>query len=183
MKKLCLAIAVLAATLAPALAQGAGASSFALTITGGDGPNELRINLTLDRSQYAIRANGAIGEVAGCTNPADDPNELDCPASRINGFIVKTRGGNDSVSFGATVPVSVILDGGDGFDDLIGGANTDKLVGGGGSDKLVGRRGSDFLYGGAGKDDLFGGPANDVLRGGAGLDRLFGGPGRDDILQ
>jgi Ca2+-binding RTX toxin-like protein len=183
MRKLCLVTAALAAALVPALAQGAGASSFALTITGGDGPNDIRIRLSLDRSQYVIQANGAIGEVASCRNPSNDPNELDCPAGRINGFLVKTRGGNDSVTLGATVPVSVILDGGDGLDDLTGGANTDKLIGGGGADKLVGHGGADLLYGGAGPDDLFGGPGNDVLRGGPGTDRLFGGPGRDDARQ
>ena len=183
MTKLCLAFAALAVALVPALAQGAGASSFALTITGGDGPNEIRIALTPDRSQYVIRANGSIGEVASCHNPSDDPNELDCPAGRINGFIVKTRGGNDTVTLGSTVPVSSILDGGDGFDDLTGGANTDTLVGDDGADKLAGRKGADVLYGGAGGDDLFGGPGNDFLRGGAGRDRLFGGPGRDDVRQ
>jgi Ca2+-binding RTX toxin-like protein len=183
MTKLCLALAALAVMLVPALAQGAQTSAFALTITGGDGPNEIRITLSLDRSQYIIRANGAIGEVASCRNPSDDPNELDCPAARINGFIVKVRGGNDTVTLGPTVPVSTILDGGDGFDDMTGGGNTDKLVGGEGADKLVGRGGADVLFGGAGGDDLFGGPGNDVLRGGSGFDHLFGGLGRDDVRQ
>ena len=183
MRKLCLAFAAFAVLLVPALAQSAETSAFALTITGGDGPNEIRITLSLDRSEYVITANGSIGEVASCHNPSDDPNELDCPAGRINGFIIKTRGGNDTVTLGSTVPVSTILDGGDGFDDLTGGANTDKLVGGDGADKLVGRRGADVLFGGAGGDDLFGGSGNDVLRGGAGRDRLFGGAGRDDVRQ
>jgi len=183
MRKLCLAGVALVATVIPGLAQGAGASSFALTITGGDGPNVIRIKLTADRSQYLITANGSIGEVAGCRNPSDDPNELDCPAERINGFLVNTRGGSDTVTVAANVPVSVILDGGDGLDGLTGGANTDKLIGGAGPDKLVGRGGPDLLYGGSSRDGLYGGPGNDVLRGGPGIDGLFGGPGLDDIRQ
>src|SRR3954469_16486664 len=183
MTKLCLAFAAFAVLLVPALAQGADTSAFALTITGGDGPNEIRVTLSLDRSQYVIKANGSIGEGASCRNPSDDPNELDCPAAKINGFIVKGRGGNDTLTLGPTVSVSSILDGGDGFDDLSGGAITDKLVGGEGADKLAGRRGADVLFGGAGGDDLFGGCGTDVLRGGPGLDHPFGGPGRDDVRQ
>src|SRR3954469_10153034 len=101
MTKLCLAFAAFAVLLVPALSQGAETSAFALTITGSDGPNEIRITLSLDRSEYVIRANGSIGEVASCRNPSDDPNEIDCPAGRINGFIVKTRGGNDTVTLGS----------------------------------------------------------------------------------
>jgi Ca2+-binding RTX toxin-like protein len=183
MRNLCLACVALAAALVPALAQGAGTSSFALTITGGDGPNDLTIRLSADRSLYVIKANGSIGAVASCRNPGDNANELRCPAAQINGFIVKTHGGNDSVVVGASVPVSAIIDGGEGLDDLTGGGNTDKLVGGDGADKLVGRSGADLLYGGRGEDVLFGGPGNDVLRGGPGLDRVFGGLGRDDVKQ
>jgi Ca2+-binding RTX toxin-like protein len=183
MKKMCLLSVALASVLLPALTQGAGSSSFSLTLTGRDGPNEISITLAAARHQYVIRANGPIGNVASCTNPRDDPNELDCPASQINGFLVQSRGGNDLVTVGGSVAVSVIVNGGEGIDDLTGGGNADKLVGGDGADKLIARGGSDFLYGGKGSDELFGGPGNDVLRGGLGLDRLFGGPGRDDERQ
>jgi Ca2+-binding RTX toxin-like protein len=183
MKTLFAAIAVLGALIAPALAGGASVSSFSLTLTGGEGPNEVRIALSGDRSEYVIRANGAIGEVMSCKNAPDDTHELRCPAAQISAFTVRGRDGNDSLTVAEGVPVSVFGFGGDGFDDLTGGANADKLVGGEGADDLLGRDGADFLYGGGGEDRLRGEEGNDVLRGGAGSDLLFGGLGRDDELD
>jgi hypothetical protein len=183
MKKLCLAIAVLGAVLAPGLAQGAEVSSFSLTLTGSDGPNEIRITVSADRSEYVIRANGPIGAILSCKNPPDDTHELRCPASQISAFTVRGRDGNDTLTVGEAVPISVFGFGGGGFDDLSGGANADKLVGGEGDDDLLGNDGSDFLYGGNGDDRLRGEDGNDVLRGGPGTDLLFGGTGRDDELE
>jgi Ca2+-binding RTX toxin-like protein len=183
MKKLCLAIVVLGVVLVPGLAHGARASSFSLTLTGSDGPNEIKIALSDDGSEYVIRANGPIGAILSCKNPPGDPHELRCPASQISGFTVRGRGGNDTVTVAKVVPVSLFEYGGNGFDDLSGGANGDKLVGGDGADDLFGGDGSDFLYGAAGDDRIRGGLGNDVLRGGAGSDQLFGGPGRDDELE
>lgn len=183
MKRLCLAIAILGAALAPAVAQGASASSFSLTLTGSDGPNDIRIAISGDRSEYVISANGPIGAILSCKNPPDDPHQLRCPMSQISGFTVRGRGGNDSLSVGEAVMVSVFGYGGDGFDDLSGGANSDKLAGGPGADELRGGDGADYLYGGLGDDRLRGGGGNDVLRGGLGTDQLFGGPGRDDEIE
>ena len=183
MKTLFVSIAVIGAVLAPAMAQGASTSSFSLTLAGSDGPTEIRIAISGDRSEYVIRANGPIGSVLSCKNPPDDTHELRCPASQISAFTVRGRGGNDTLTVADGVSVSVFGFGGDGFDDLSGGANADKLVGGEGAYDLAGGDGSDFLYGGSGDDRLRGEDGNDVLRGGLGSDELFGGPGRDDELE
>ena len=179
-------LAALALALSAVLPPGSGASggrgaeTFTLAVTGGDGPNEISIALSRDRSEYLIRANGPVPPVDDCVNPPEDPNELRCPASRIAAFLVRGRGGNDTIAVAGPVPRSAILNGGAGDDDVIGGANGDRLLGGPGEDRLVGRGGADSLYGGAGSDLLLGRPGNDVLRGGGGEDLLFGGPGRDD---
>ena len=72
------------------------------------------------------------------------------------------------------------LSGGDSDDVLEGGEGTDTLRGGGGADTLDGGAGGDTLVGGAGDDVLRGGIGNDLLRGGAGFDRfeLFDGTAR-----
>jgi Ca2+-binding RTX toxin-like protein len=183
MKKLCLACTVLAVALVPALAQGAGVSSFSLTLTGSDGPNEISITTSGDGNEYVIRANGPIGAILSCKNPPGDERELRCPAAQISGFTVRGRGGNDTVTAAESLPVSVFEYGGEGLDDLTGGGNSDKLAGGLGADHLAGGDGADFLYGGFGDDRLRGEAGNDVLRGGLGDDLLFGGRGRDDELE
>lgn len=158
---------------------GSSPAQYTLALKGGAGPNVISIDYDGSRSRYVITANGSLPPARTCVNPADDPNELDCPASDINGFQVAAGRGNDTVTVGRTVRVPTILAGGPGLDDLIGGASTDRLIGGAGQDTLIGRNGPDQLFGGAQSDVLYGGRGNDVLRGGTGLDVLYGGPGRD----
>ena len=51
-----------------------------------------------------------------------------------------------------TDDTSVMLDGGDGADTLIGNVGDDTLLGGSGSDTLIGGDGSDVINGGVGAD-------------------------------
>ena len=76
-------------------------------------------------------------------------------------YIVKAKGGNDTVATGS------------GHDALFGGA---------GKDLLKAASGNDQLYGGHGKDTLKGGAGADLLDGGAGKDMLKGGTGADAFL-
>jgi Ca2+-binding RTX toxin-like protein len=167
--------------LSAAAKQGAGASAYSLTIVGGDGPNEVTIGLSADQSEYVVRANGPIAEVASCRNPAGDATELRCPAGQISSFVVRSTGGNDTVNVTKAVEISSFLFGGEGADDLSGGDGPDKLVGSEGADTLTGCDGPDFIYGSEGDDSLFGGDGNDFLRGGAGRDDVTGGAGRNDV--
>jgi Ca2+-binding RTX toxin-like protein len=173
--------ALLAVALVPAIAQAA--PMYSLTIVGGDRSNEIHIGLSSDESEYVIRANGPIAEVADCRNPADDPTELRCPVSQISSFVVRAQAGNDSVLVAKAVAVSTFLYGGEGHDELTGGDDADKLVGNEGADTLTGRDGDDFLYGHEGDDSLFGGHGNDVVRGGPGRDDATGGHGRGDDVE
>ena len=76
-----------------------------------------------------------------------------------------------------------ILDGGLGFDSIVGGNLNDRLSGGADSDKIEGGRGNDILRGGSAADKLLGGPGRDTLKGGSGSDKLVGGPGKDTEKQ
>jgi Ca2+-binding RTX toxin-like protein len=160
---------------------GATASAYSLTLIGGDGSTEVTIGLSGDGSEYVIKANGPIAEVAGCRNPGAESSELRCPVPQIGSFVVRSQGGNDSVTVAKAVRVSVFLFGGEGADSLTGGDDADKLVGNEGPDHLVGRDGGDFLFGGDGDDLLLGGDGADLLRGGLGRDEVSGGAGRNDV--
>jgi len=97
--------------------------------------------------------------------------------------LVDGGNGNDQIdASGVTSPlVSLVLQGGNGHDRIIGGVGDDLLEGGNGKDVLVGNEGDDRLLGGNGKDLLIGGLGDDVLEGNNGNDSLLGGPGRDRL--
>jgi Ca2+-binding RTX toxin-like protein len=90
--------------------------------------------------------------------------------------------GNDEVICAATLPVKVILSGGDGNDTLIGGAMADRLYGEAGNDVLLGRGGNDQIVGGAGDDVAGGDGGNDTVRGESGHDLLVGNAGNDQVF-
>jgi hypothetical protein len=78
---------------------------------------------------------------------------------------VDASGGNDLVTFDASVTKPAALH---------GGAGDDRLVGGSGDDRLYGGDGADLLHGGAGDDVL-------VALGGGTADLIAGGEGRDSF--
>ena len=89
---------------------------------------------------------------------------------RVNGL-----GGDDTISASTAVLVSLVLDGGDGNDQILGGSGADLLVGGPGNDVLDGNRGADTALLGDG-DDAFQwdpGDGSDVVDGEAGSDALL----------
>ncbi|WP_375194580.1 cadherin domain-containing protein [Sphingobium sp.] len=82
----------------------------------------------------------------------------------------------------------VLVQGGEGNDQIIGGAGKDNLQGDGGNDIIFGWRGSDTISGGSGDDILYGDDlgynnisGDDTLDGGAGNDILYGGRGKDKL--
>jgi len=81
--------------------------------------------------------------------------------------------GNDTID-ASIAKVSVLIDGGDGNDSLLGGSS---------SDQLQGSAGNDTLFGGGGADTLRGGDGNDYLNGGPGNDQIFGENGNDQIFS
>jgi Ca2+-binding RTX toxin-like protein len=97
----------------------------------------------------------------------------------ITSLQIRTGGGNDVVTVGASITIPVTIDGGDGDDILAGGGGRSVLIGAAGNDILYGAAGNDVLLGGIGNDALFGGGGNDALVGGGGVDIIDGGAGRD----
>lgn len=85
-------------------------------------------------------------------------------------------------NFQPEVP-GLVIDGGNGADDLQGDAGDDEISGGNGSDMLFGDDGNDVLDGGNGSDLLIGGRGNDVLTGGRGPDVFrFGADFGEDVV-
>ena len=87
--------------------------------------------------------------------------------------------GDDSLTNNATVLFAAY--GGGGEDTLVGGPLSDLLVGEHGDDNIDGREGTDVLGGGAGDDVLLGGEHGDSILGGHGLDIIDGEGGDDDL--
>ncbi len=82
--------------------------------------------------------------------------------------------GNDRIETGGS-PGSVLFDGRDGDDFLIGGISGDRLLGGEGNDVLLGEDSNDQLLGDDGDDTIKGGGGTNSIEGGAGNDYLYGG--------
>lgn len=91
-------------------------------------------------------------------------------AGIVEGYVVLTNGGNDTVT-GSAYSDSIFL--GEGDDSVDGGAGDDRLYGGPGSDLIVAGAGDDDLYGNAGNDSLDPGSGSNRVDGGTGLDTLI----------
>lgn len=155
-----------------------------LVLAGDSYANSISIGVTPDGRQYTIESASPL-EVGGdlCWHPEGNEDQLLCEAAVIAGFEINGNGGDDTISFAASVSVPATLRGGPGDDRLLGGSGNDKLVGGPGDDHLGGRGGNDSLFGGPGEDQLSGGPGDDRLLGGSGMDVLLGGSGVNDLVQ
>ena len=75
----------------------------------------------------------------------------------VNAVIYQGLAGNDTVSVAPGITVPVILDGGDGDDNLTGGDGAATLIAGTGKNTLTGGKGSNLFIGG-GSDTMNGGP-------------------------
>jgi hypothetical protein len=139
-------------------AAGQGGSD-TLEIVGGSGPDT--IGVFANGSDASVVADG-FGNVR-----VDTTDET-----------VRLVGGEGADTLSATgnlaAITSLVLDGGEGADTLLGGNGVDLLLGGAGADTLDGNQASDSVFGGAG-DDVFTwdpGDGSDTLEGGLDADRL-----------
>lgn len=148
----------------------------ALTLKGGDAPDEVSLHLRERDGRLVLR----MGTFAQSFAP-----------TKVKRIALFLGGGNDVLAVGAGVK-GIYCEGGDGADTLNGGQGGDLLLGGQGSDQLfgldgddtlVGGGGNDYLLGGAGKDDVFGNGGIDTLSGAGGNERLFGGPNDSDWIN
>ncbi len=131
----------------------------ALGVDPHDGAMDDDMNLGLDGSS-GLDGNG-LGDLGQFVDPSED----------------EAQNPNLLLSQPEFFASGVTLEGGDGFDLLIGGTGDDLLNGNGGIDILFGAAGDDTLNGGAGIDGLIGGPGRDTLTGGESFDVFFLAPG------
>ena len=106
----------------------------------------------------------------------------------IENITADARAGMDEA--GRLIYGSVVVEGNDGANQIIGGVWHDWLYGNGGADTLHGAAGNDYIFGGAGidvinggwgGDHLFGDGGDDILAGNTGSDHIYGGAGADTI--
>ena len=122
-------------------------------------------------------------------NSGDGNDIIDASLSNCQ-MIVNGGNGDDNITGGLNADV---LRGGVGNDTINGGPGNDILSGQDGNDTINGQDGNDTINGDKGNDTLDGGSGDDTLRGGAGDDdlrdgnsglsgnMLYGGPGNDDL--
>jgi predicted extracellular nuclease len=110
---------------------------------------------------------------------------------RINAEFAEQTSDHDPLIARLAISKGIVVDGGNGADQVAGGYGNDSLSGGNGADHLEasdgkdvvrGGRGDDVLLGGRGADQLFGEQGSDLLDGGTGTDLLTGGAGSDAFL-
>jgi Ca2+-binding RTX toxin-like protein len=152
-----------------------GADTITVTRTG---------NATGETVTFSRSGGGFAPTAAPCVL-APSGTEVSCtPGVPIDSVTVAGLGGNDHLTarnLGETT--SLVLLGGEGNDELVGGEfSDDTLVDGPGDDILRGGNGDDGLVDGPGADQIFGEGGNDLLIATALCegDLLEGGPGRDN---
>jgi Ca2+-binding RTX toxin-like protein len=110
---------------------------------------------------------------------------------RINAEFAQQTSDHDPLIARLAISKGIVVDGGNGADQVAGGYGNDSLSGGNGADILEagdgkdvvrGGRGDDVLLGGRGADQLFGEQGSDLLDGGTGTDLLTGGAGTDAFV-
>ncbi len=95
----------------------------------------------------------------------------------VDYVLVDAGDGDDDVA--NNTDVDSILLGRAGDDTLTGGFGVDKIFGDAGSDEIYGRAGDDLLYGDLESEDYGNDYGHDFISGGSGDDLLFGGHGFD----
>lgn len=165
-------------------------------ISGADGNDTLNGGGGVDvmdggSGENWLLANGLVGITILTDSSITINGQISGMEHIAHAFLV----GSDSdelINAGAFTTGSVILDGRDGNDTLIGsqlddtllgGEDNDSLLGGQGNDTLEGGGGFDSLYGGGGDDWVYGQVNNDFLGGGDGTNRLDGGADLDTLHE
>lgn len=154
-----------------------------LVFSTGAGDDTVRVTNNDDGS-LAIEVNG---------------EEFRVEMARGQQLTLRTGAGDDVIDIAPDVRVSLIIDAGDGADQITTGAGDTLVFGGAGDDVItlgsgnhyveagagddvvIGGDGYNVIYGGDGDDVLIGGNGGNYIDGGAGDDRLSAGAG-DDIL-
>lgn len=178
-----MAIAATVLLAAPVAHAEKSQPAIVMFLQGSPEADDFSVQLSADGRSYEIESARALEVGSGiCWHPQGEVTRLSCEARQISGFEVEGGEADDTITFGAKVPVPTTLRGGPGNDVITAGAGADRILGGPGDDSLSGGSGPDAIYGGAGKDQLYGKFGNDLLKGGPGNDRLYGGAGNDTLI-
>jgi Ca2+-binding RTX toxin-like protein len=137
---------------------------------GAGGADITEANGTSDSDGLAVTAAGPLVALGGSSFGPFVVETAD-EFVRLNGL-----GAGDTLSAVGDIAsvTSLVLNGGDGNDTLLGGNGADVLNGGAGNDTLAGRIGPDQVNGESDDDDILWNPgdASDTAEGGPGSDRL-----------
>ncbi len=92
-------------------------------------------------------------------------------------LVIKTRGGDDSISIDPAINVAVDIFASDGNDHIRAGGGITRVFAGKGNDVVCMGGGKGLAFGGDGDDLMFAGTGSAVISGGRGRDSMFAGQG------
>ena len=101
-------------------------------------------------------------------------------AGKVKRIQISGGAGNDRITTQGDLP-ALIVNAGDGNDQVFGTARNDNIHGGRGNDYINGMIGNDVLFGDGGNDEIHGAQGNDLLDGSKGKDYLAGELGNDTV--
>lgn len=148
--------------------------------TGGRA-DQLTISFDANTQEFVIR--DPVNALTASIGTIVDAHEIRVARGTItaSGLRIELNGGADQLDL-SQLPaelLTVVVEGGDGNDTLIGHAGVDSILGGRGHDSISAGSGNDTLLGGDGNDTLRGEAGRDLLRGEKHNDQLLGGDGDD----
>jgi Ca2+-binding RTX toxin-like protein len=186
-----LALVVLAACAVLALPAAANAAYIGAvvgttaTLTGDAAGDTLTIGVDAGNLTHNRFAAGDPGFASNIDFDSTLPLDQTIPAA-TGSLTINAGGGDDTVTFDATVGTASTIDGEAGNDLLSGSTGADTMRGGDGNDRVIGFRGGDDVEGGAGNDQLVwnNGDGSDVMDGDGGNDEVEvnGAPTAGDVF-
>ncbi|HUQ04976.1 MAG TPA: calcium-binding protein [Kofleriaceae bacterium] len=145
-----------------------GELAFDRLVVNGDASDRVDIDGTAAADTMIITTDGA-----GRVYDGGAFNVYVAPAAAI-AVTVNGNAGDDHIATTISDANPVVIDGGAGNDQIVGGPGPDRITGGTGNDHVDGRYAADAVSLGDGEDTFVWDPgdASDVVEGGAGLDAL-----------
>jgi uncharacterized protein YukE len=140
----------------------------------------------VDGDRVIVAGTGGADEVGFAVDPLTQQRRVTVDGVALalppgTEVIIRTGGGNDTITVAAGTRVGVTVLGGPGEDTIRGGEGADTLFGLWGGDTIEAGAGADRVFGGPDRDYLDGQDGDDTLDGGAGADTLYGLAGADRL--
>ncbi len=148
------------------------------SLQGGGQADTMIGNTGIDLATYADQAGAVNVTLDGAANDGGTPDNF---ADNVQTDVENVNGG---AGFDNIVGSSLgnVLTGNAGNDTVNGGAGNDKVSGSAGDDRLLGNVGNDKIFGGDGKDNQVGASGNDKITGNLGKDIFLGKKGIDRLI-